>query len=251
MSEGIKGTIPCELFGGPLDGAKYGDLPDIDGPYTGVTLTLPLGQPADANPNAIYTCHGTTPVDRLWQFFYERTDYPLLMNAANLAIPETPNGTGLRQAQFDAAAQVSLARGIALMAHRGQQDRDGAEFIAHVARVAACFDPRTQTVAHCAAWLHDLGAHTAVTLADLEAAGIHRSILEVLFLLTRPRGMDDTHHYDRILSDATARAVKLADLADRSAERRMLALDPATRARLTRRYDRARRALALTAEGAH
>lgn len=27
MSEGIVGTIPCELFWGPLDGAKYGDLP--------------------------------------------------------------------------------------------------------------------------------------------------------------------------------------------------------------------------------
>lgn len=29
MSQGIKGAVPCALFGGPLDGAKYGDLPDI------------------------------------------------------------------------------------------------------------------------------------------------------------------------------------------------------------------------------
>lgn len=76
MSGEIEGTIPCELIGGPLDGAKYGDLPDLAGPLTHMTLSVPLGQPAGAHAAAIYMCLGEAPVAGLWQFFYERTEHP-------------------------------------------------------------------------------------------------------------------------------------------------------------------------------
>ncbi|WP_347978208.1 hypothetical protein [Microbacterium sp. ProA8] len=74
MNESIEGRVLCQLFGGPLDGASYGDLPDLGGPYTGASLTIPLGQPAASHPSAVYTCTGDSPVQGKWQFFYLRTE---------------------------------------------------------------------------------------------------------------------------------------------------------------------------------
>lgn len=245
MGDEIKGTVPCQLFGGPLDGAKYGDLPHIGKPFTNSSLSLPLGQPADEHPHAVYTCHGSAPVNGMWQFFYERTEYAAVDEVTQkiLALPETPTGTELSTAPFDGSAQTVLARGLAQLAHRGQVDRDGAPFIAHVARVAARFDPTAYPLAHAAAWLHDVGAHRRLTPAELEAAGIHHAIVHVVDLLTRGRGMDDPQYYERILSNPLARAIKLADLDDRSRRDRLDAVDTDTRDRLQRRYRRARRLL--------
>lgn len=245
MSDVIKGTVPCHLFGGPLDGAKYGDLPDIGSPYTNASLAVPLGQPADEHPRAVYTCHGAAPVNGLWQFFYERTEYPSSHDevVAPVALPLTPTGTSVSVAPFDGQAQVTLARGLALLAHRDQTDRDGAAFNTHLARVAAHFDPEKHPLAHAAAWLHDVATLTSLTLADLDAAGIHHAILHVVELLTRPSGMDDQQYYDRILSNPVARVIKLADLDDRSRGERLERLDAPTRERLRRRYGRARRLL--------
>lgn len=84
MGKGIMGTIPGEMIGGPLDGAKYGDLPDVGEPFTDCVLSCPLGQPADQHLMAIYICRGEAPVAGFWQFFYERTEYPSGLDAAKL-----------------------------------------------------------------------------------------------------------------------------------------------------------------------
>lgn len=250
MGEGVKGTVPCQLFGGPLDGARYGDLPDTGGPYTNAWLSLPLGEPADTTPRAVYTCRGDAPVGGLWQFFYVRTEYPELEALGlSASLPETPVGTSVATRPFDPHTQVVLARALASAAHRGQTDRDGTPFIAHVARVAARIDPIAYPVAHAAAWLHDIGTRSTMTLPDLEAAGIHPAVLHAVDLLTRPRGWDDERYYARMGEDSVARAVKLLDLADRSNSDRLGALDPATSERLSRRYDRARRRLELQGGG--
>jgi hypothetical protein len=245
MSDEIKWTIPCQLFGGPLDGAKYGDLPDLGGPFTNSSLTLPLGQPADEHPQAVYTCRGSAPVNGMWQFFYERTEYPLVDEAtrALAALPGTPTATSLSGGSFEGPTQVALARGLAQLAHRGQLDRDGAPFDTHLARVAARFDPTVYPLAHAAAWLHDVGPRSRLSQADLEAAGIHHAILHVTALLIRDSGMGDQQYYDRILSSPLARAIKLADLDDRSRRERLDVVDTETRERLQRRYRRARRLL--------
>lgn len=224
MSEGLKGTIPCQLFGGPLDGAKYGDLPDTGEPYTGATLSLPLGEPAATSPRAVYTCHGEAPVAGLWQFFYERTEYPELeAMGVSTSLPETPHGASISTHRFDAASQI--------------------------ARVAARFDPVAYPLAHAAAWLHDIGAHSAMTVTDLRTAGIHPAVLHAVEMLTRPRVWDDANYYGRMNDEPLVRAIKLFDLADRSRDERLGALDPVTRERLGRRYDRARRRLELQAGG--
>lgn len=90
MGDGIKGTIPCQLIGGPLDGAKCGDLPDIGGPMTGAILSVPLSQPAEAAFHAVYVCTASQPVDGLWPFVYERTDPP-----ASVRLVEAPTGTSM------------------------------------------------------------------------------------------------------------------------------------------------------------
>ena len=88
MGKGIIGTIRGEMIGGPLDGAKYGDLPGIGEPFTDSVLSCPLGQPADQHPMAIYICRGEAPVAGFWQFFYERTEYPSGLDAEQLAVPD-------------------------------------------------------------------------------------------------------------------------------------------------------------------
>lgn len=88
MGKGIMGTIPGEMIGGPLDGAKYGDLPDIGERFTDCVLSCPLGQPADQHPMAIYICRGDAPVAGFWQFFYERTEFPTGLDAVQQPVPE-------------------------------------------------------------------------------------------------------------------------------------------------------------------
>lgn len=85
MGHDVIGRIPGRLFGGPLDGTRYGDLPDTGQPYTNAVLSVPLTQPADESAHAVYRCQGAAPVNGWWQFFYQRTDRP--------GAVETPCGT--------------------------------------------------------------------------------------------------------------------------------------------------------------
>lgn len=237
MGEGIRGTIPCEMFGGPLDGAKYGDLPDLGSPYTNSVLSCPLGQPADQHPMAIYTCRGEAPVHGFWQFFYDRTDYPANSEAAHLPAPGNTD--------WDAGIQVALALGLATIAHKGQTDQSGAPYLTHAARVASHFDPVKRPLEHCAAWLHDVIEDTPLDAADLRAAGIHPDIVDVVVLLTRDPGMPRDEYYRRIATSPIARAVKQADIADNTDPRRTRHLDTTTRDRLATKYAVAKRALDL------
>lgn len=240
MAEGIIGTVPCEVFGGPLDGAKYGDLPDLGGPYTNCELSCPLGQPAEQHPRAIYVCRGDAPVHGLWQFFYERTEYPAAPQAAQVQEPE--------RIRWEAGIQVALARGLATVAHKGQADKSGAPYLTHAARVASRFDPAERPLEHCAAWLHDVIEDTALEAADLRAAGVHSDVIDVVVLLTRSLGVQTSEYYRRIAASPIARAVKHADIDDNTDTRRTQHLDPATRTRLAAKYADARRALECVSE---
>lgn len=256
MSEGAAGTVPCELFGGPLDGRKYGDLPDTGGPYTNCELSLPFQQPADTSPRAIYVCRGEAPVHGLWQFFFERTELPAQLEEVDLPIPHppfpgTPTPTKLKTGDaeaWDAGIQVALARAIATIAHKGQVDKTGAPYLTHVARVASRFDPRMSSLQHCAAWLHDVIEDTALTAGDLRAAGVHPSVLTLVVLLTRTTDLSADEYYRRIISNPSAVAVKAADIDDNTSPARTKLLDAPTRERLTAKYDNARRSLGLAAK---
>lgn len=249
MSKEIRGTIPCALFGGPLDGQKYGDLPDIGESFTGAVVSIPL-DPGDDSPKAIYTCLGDAPVDGLWQFFYDRTEFPAHLGVLDLPIPHPllPTGTTVaaHKNEWDAGIQVALARSIAVVAHRAQTDKSGAAYITHPARVAARFDRAANPLEHCAAWLHDVVEDTDLTLDDLWAAGIHPNVLALVALLTRRPEFSSDEYYARIAADPRARAVKAADIDDNTDPARLQKLHPSVKARLNSKYTRARQALGLS-----
>lgn len=250
MSKEIQGTIPCVLFGGPLDGQKYGDLPDIGASFMGATVSIPL-DPGGDPAKAIYTCLGNAPVDGLWQFFYDRTEFPAGIETIDLPIRHShlPTGTTVasQKNEWDAGIQVALARAIAVMAHRTQTDKAGAAYITHPARVAARFDPAAKPLEHCAAWLHDVVEDTDLTLDDLWAAGIHPKVLALVALLTRRPEFSSGEYYSRIAAEPRARAVKAADIDDNTDPARWQKLHPNVRARLKSKYGRARQALGLNA----
>jgi len=131
--------------------------------------------------------------------------------------------------------QVARAQAIAVIAHRGQTDKLGVAYIYHPAAVSFGFDPVDSTVACCAAWLHDVLEDTDVTADDLDLAGVHREVIDVVELLTRRDGDGDAY-YARIARHPVAREVKLADIADNTEPSRVSRLDPQVRERLHVKY---------------
>jgi len=145
--------------------------------------------------------------------------------------------------EVDAIAQHGRASAIASLAHRGQVDKLGYDYIDHPARVADAFDWLDEPVAHCAAWLHDVVEDSDITAKDLLAAGMLPEIVEVVELLTRRDDVADEEYYRRIRQRPIALAVKLADLADNEAGWRFRKLDYETQARLSQKYFTARQHL--------
>lgn len=142
---------------------------------------------------------------------------------------------------------VVAARAIATIAHHGQTDKGGNPYIDHPERVAARVsdDDGDRAVA----WLHDVLEDTNVTPDALIAAGIPRSIVADVELLTRKEGQAPEDYYEMIRATSyRARRVKLADIADNTDPDRLALLDDATIARLTRKYAKARLLLGATKE---
>jgi hypothetical protein len=143
----------------------------------------------------------------------------------------------------DAGAQVSLAKGIAFVAHRGQLDRSGAAYFDHPGRVAERFDAIAESVEAAAAWLHDVLEDTTITAPELLEAGVRPEIVEVVELLTRTPDVSPDEYYARIRRHPAARRVKLADIDDNTARWRLRRLDYDMQLRLVEKYAYARRAL--------
>lgn len=140
--------------------------------------------------------------------------------------------------------QVAAARSIATIAHRGQTDQSGADYIGHPARVAARLRDPLQVAA---AWLHDTIEDCGISGADLLAAGIDPAVVTAVELLTRTDDVASDDYYRAIRGNAIALAVKLADIADNTDPRRVEVLrqrDPDKAARLALRYRHARAILA-------
>lgn len=108
-------------------------------------------------------------------------------------------------------ADLERAISLAVEAHRGQKDRNGAPYILHPLRVMA----RVQTTEQkTVAILHDVVEDTPWTLEALRTEGFSEAIVRALDCLTRREGEDYFHFVQRSKSDPIARVVKLADLED-------------------------------------
>lgn len=105
--------------------------------------------------------------------------------------------------------QTKLAMEIAYAAHHGQKDKGGAPYIFHPFHLAEQMDTETEVTA---ALLHDVMEDTAVTPEELRRAGISEEVLAVLELLTHRKGEPYMDYIRRLLPNATARKIKLADL---------------------------------------
>ena len=139
---------------------------------------------------------------------------------------------------------VIRAEAIARAAHDGQVDKAGMPYAEHPSRVAARCAPDTDAMA--AAWLHDVLEDTDVTAQTLRAHGIPEHVIAAVEALTRRNGEDPDASYARVARDPLALTVKFADLADNGDPARlaMLAMDdPATAARLQKKYAHAREVL--------
>ncbi|MDY0910090.1 A1S_2505 family phage non-structural protein [Microbacterium sp. CFBP9034] len=134
--------------------------------------------------------------------------------------------------------QAARAQAVAVIAHRGQVDKLGVDYIHHPAAVASRFDPLTETLECCAGWLHDVVEDTGITAEELALAGVHPEVIEVVLLLTRLDGQGD-EYYEAIAQHAAARAVKLSDLLHNTNPQRVAKLPGDTRTKLREKYEHA------------
>lgn len=143
---------------------------------------------------------------------------------------------------------VQRARAIAIDAHTGQCDKAGRPYIGHPSRVAHRLnDPD----AKAAGWLHDVLEDTRdleparqITADDLAAAGIPAHVIAAVEALTHTHGEPrDVYHARIVAAGPLAVRVKHADIDDNTDPERLAQLDNATRTRLIRKYNMARRAL--------
>lgn len=106
-------------------------------------------------------------------------------------------------------SQIIKAHEIAKMAHFGQVDRAGIEYIKHPETVASFVKTDEEKAV---AYLHDVIEDTSLTLLDLEMFGFSKNIIEAVDILTKKKGQDYQSYLDLVKTNELARVVKLADL---------------------------------------
>jgi (p)ppGpp synthase/HD superfamily hydrolase len=130
---------------------------------------------------------------------------------------------------------------IAFDAHRGQDypSPEREPYVLHLFRVMLAVDGGP---ARMTAVLHDVLEDTTVTVDDLLASGVPRTVVDAIVALTH--SPDDTYdeYIERAAANELARKVKLADLADNLANNQRLPRTADVLARIDR-YERAMRRL--------
>lgn len=100
----------------------------------------------------------------------------------------------------------------AQMAHKGQKDKGGADYIGHPLRVMEQMDTTEEKIV---AVLHDILEDTYYTITDLYSIlGIPDNLIESLILLKRRKGENYMTYIQSLTKDPMAVAVKIADLKD-------------------------------------
>ncbi|MBV9469825.1 MAG: bifunctional (p)ppGpp synthetase/guanosine-3',5'-bis(diphosphate) 3'-pyrophosphohydrolase [Abitibacteriaceae bacterium] len=100
---------------------------------------------------------------------------------------------------------------LATVAHRGQVDKAGAEYIEHPLRVMHSVQGEEVQIV---AVLHDVIEDTPVTLEALRQAGYSPAIIEAVELLTRREQDSYEAFIERVANNPLVRQVKIADLQD-------------------------------------
>jgi (p)ppGpp synthase/HD superfamily hydrolase len=112
---------------------------------------------------------------------------------------------------------------IAVNAHKGQKDKNGAPYILHVIRVMC--NGKTEIEKICGV-LHDLIEDTDWTFDRLKKEGFSNEVIDVLRCLTKESEEEDyTHFINRIKENKIAINVKLNDLKENMDIIRLTKLD--------------------------
>jgi hypothetical protein len=161
-------------------------------------------------------------------------------------------------------SMVGFAALIAAAVHANQFDKLGFPYVEHPRRVFLnsefSLNPdfvveQERQVGYQAAWLHDVLEDSAdyfyrpIDEEDLLNWGFSKRVVEIVGLLTRNNEVNDSgDYYQRIFIDGTARAVKLADIADNLASWRVALLPPQMRDGLDSKYGNALKELMFSSE---
>lgn len=143
---------------------------------------------------------------------------------------------------------TAIVEEIARIAHFGQVDKIGVDYIEHpraVARLVETSVPSTQgydlaSAIHVkwAALLHDVVEDTHITIADLFKLGAPDSLLRTINDLTRTRKIKSEDYYTRIERNNPARVVKIADMMHNCDPARLALVDEKTRSYLIKKYSK-------------
>ena len=109
-------------------------------------------------------------------------------------------------------------------AHKDQKDKSDLPYVFHPVHLAEQMTDEATTIV---ALLHDVIEDTDVTLADLQAEGFSREILDAVALLTHDKSVNYTDYVLKIKENPVAKAVKLADLTHNSDTTRLEVVDEA------------------------
>ncbi len=140
--------------------------------------------------------------------------------------------------QLEATAEL-----VARTAHAGQVDQATDRYIGHLTRVVARI-PVSDHLDRAAAWLYGVVEDTRVTLDDLRDV-VTPTVVSAVDALTRREGEPRGDYYQRVMLSPTALRVMSAVIDDNTDPTRLARLDPATRDRLTTKYQSAREVLGL------
>jgi (p)ppGpp synthase/HD superfamily hydrolase len=130
---------------------------------------------------------------------------------------------------------VTKALVFATMAHHGQVDLAGEDYIRHPLRVAERLKDEAPEV-QAAAWLHDVIEDTEWTAARMLDAGFPVEVVDAVVCLTKIEGETRTAYYERVKTNPIALKVKLADIADNADPDRLAVLPVETAERLAAKY---------------
>ena len=120
-------------------------------------------------------------------------------------------------------ATLSKAIEIALLAHKGQKDKSGAEYILHPLRVMARGNTEVEKI--CGV-LHDVVEDSEWTFESLAAEGFSEEIISVLKCVTKESEDEDYDKFiDRVTKNPVAVKVKINDLLDNMDITRLKILD--------------------------
>src|SRR6266404_6959613 len=117
-----------------------------------------------------------------------------------------------------AGGLLEKAISIAVEAHRGQEDKNGAPYILHPLRMMCRVETEAEKIV---AVLHDVVEDTDWTFKELKREGFGDQILKAVDCLTKREGEEYEDFIQRSASNSLSRRVKIADLEDNMDVRRL------------------------------